>query len=63
MNPWISEDAIDHLREIYYKNLNFRAGIKVFKLALSKLLAGAMGGSYLTLDVIESKVMAPSSYN
>lgn len=63
VNPWISEDAIDYLRELYYKNLNFRAGIKVFKLAINKLLAGAMGASYLTLDVIESKVKSPASYN
>lgn len=53
IQPWISEDAMDHLREVYYGDLNFRATIKVLKLALSRIMAGALGTNYLTLDVIE----------
>lgn len=55
IKPWISEDALEKLRDIYYGDLNFRATIKVLRKALSQLLAGTMGVNYITLEVLEDK--------
>lgn len=55
IKPWISEDALEKLRDIYYGDLNFRATIKVLRKALSQLLAGTTGVNYITLEVLEDK--------
>ena len=63
VKPWISADALEHLREVYYGDLNFRSGIKVMKNGLNKLMSGVQDSSYLTLDVIASKTLRRASLN
>jgi hypothetical protein len=63
IKPWISADALENLREVYYEDLNFRSGIKVMKKGLNKLMSGMQASNYLTLDVISSKALKRASLN
>lgn len=63
VKPWISADALEHLREAYYGDLNFRSGIKLMKNCLNKLMSGVQDSNYLTLDVIASKALKRASLN
>jgi hypothetical protein len=63
VQPWIAPDALDHLRAVYDKNLNFRATIIIMKDSINKLLAGAMGATYLTMAVIHKKAKSAFTYN
>jgi hypothetical protein len=63
IKPWVSADALESLREVYYGDLNFRSGIKIMKNCLNKLMSGVQDSNYLTLDVIASKTLKRASLN